>query len=250
MHFFERTLIVNGIASYSELFDACRVLFGPDIDLSVDFLHYLHFDGVKAAFRRRAKETHPDLSHIVSSHNQSHNAEHFRRANEAYELLGRFIRNRRVQVRKEGVVNSGSAKSERSRDDGGALYQGTVPTRPLPLGRFLYYQGVIPYRTLLDAVTWQRRSRATIGSIARQWGWLSPSDVETVLAIRHGERFGEKAVRSGLLNAFQVKLLLLHQNSQNRRIGHYFVQHNIVSRQQMEMLVREQLMHNKRYGRR
>lgn len=242
--------MVNGTASYSELFDACRILFGPDIDLSVDFLHYLHYDGVKAAFRRKAKETHPDLSLFVSPHNHSHNAEHFRRANEAYELLGKFIQNRRPQVRRERIDHGDFAGSESHRKGGGTFHQGPVPPRPLPLGRFLYYRGVIPYRTLLDAVTWQRRSRAMIGSIAREWGWLSFSEVETVLANRHGGRFGEKAVRSGLLNAFQVKLLLLHQNSQNRRIGHYFVQHDILSRQQVEILARDHFRHNMRYGKR
>lgn len=243
--------MVNRIVSYSELFDACRILFGPDIDLSVDFLHYLHYDGVKAAFRRKAKETHPDLSLFVSPHNQSHNAEHFRRANEAYELLGHFVRNRRSIVRKGRTVNADSAgREKRHRAGDGMYHQGGVPCRPLPLGRYLYYHGVIPYRTLLDALTWQRRSRATIGSIAREWGWLSPSDVETVLTNRHGGKFGEKAVLSGLLNAFQVKMLLLHQKSLCQRIGHYFVQQNILSRQQMEMLARDQFRHNMRFGNR
>lgn len=242
---------MNGTTSYAELFDACRVLFGPEIDLSVDFLQYLHFDGVKAAFRRKAKETHPDLSIFTSSHDPHPNAESFHRVNDAYALLGNFIRNRRLSLRKERSFGGDSGR--RNRQPGGfgnTFHRGAVPERPLPLGRYLYYRGVIPYLTLLDALTWQRRNRATIGSIAREWGWLSHSDVEAVLAVRQRGRFGENAVRCGLLNPFQVTMLLLNQKSRNRRIGHYFVLHDIVSSQQLEMLARDHYRHNLRFGNR
>ena len=49
-----------------DLFKACESLFGTDIDASVDFLRYLKPDGVKAAYRKRALETHPDRARVVS----------------------------------------------------------------------------------------------------------------------------------------------------------------------------------------
>ena len=48
-----------------DLFKACESLFGTDIDASVDFLRYLKPDGVKAAYRKRALETHPDRARVV-----------------------------------------------------------------------------------------------------------------------------------------------------------------------------------------
>lgn len=238
---------MNGETSYSELFNACRVLFGHDIDLSVDFLQYLHHDGVKAAFRRKAKETHPDLLAHVSPHNAD--AELFHRANEAYELLGNFIRNRGLRTKTDNNFVKTSRTCEKPPGSGCHTYHhGSLPPRPLPFGRYLYYRGIIPFRTLLDALKWQRGGRATIGSIAREWGWLSHSDVEAILSVRSRGRFGENAVRCGLLNSFQVKLLLMNQKSRMRRIGQYFVVHNMVGRQQMEQLARDHQMHNRAFG--
>lgn len=239
---------MNGNVSYSELFDACRVLFGHEIDLSVDFLNYLHHDGVKAAFRRKAKETHPDRAADVSPHNAPFDARHFHRANEAYELLGNFIRNRGVA----GPTGNDSVTVPRKREQtpwaAGAYHHGSIPRHPLPLGRYLYYRGIIPFRTLLDALTWQRNGRVTIGAIAREWGWLSSADVETILASRLPGRFGENAVRNGFLNPLQVNLLLMNQKARKRRIGQYFVVHNMISRHQMERLVRDHYLHNRTFG--
>jgi len=237
---------VNGEASYSELFNACRVLFGHDIDLSVDFLHYLHHDGVKAAFRRKAKETHPDLLAHVSPHNAD--VECFHRASEAYELLGSFIRNRGLRLQSGNNFVNASRKDGKPPESASHTYHhGSLPPRPLPFGRYLYYRGIIPFRGLVDALTWQR-GRATIGSIAREWGWLSRSDVEAILSVRSRGRFGENAVRCGLLNPFQVKLLLINQKSRMRRIGQYFVVHNMIGRQRMEQLARDHQMHNRAFG--
>jgi len=238
---------VNGEASYSELFNACRVLFGHDIDLSVDFLHYLHHDGVKSAFRRKAKETHPDLSAHVSSHNAD--AELFHRANEAYELLGNFILNRgRRRKTDNNFVDTSRECNKPPESPPNTYHHGSLPPRPLPFGRYLYYRGIIPFRVLLDALTWQRGGRATIGSIAREWGWLTHSDVEAILSVRSVGRFGENAVRCGLLSSFQVKLLLMNQKSRLRRIGQYFVVHKMVNSQQMESLARDHHLHNRAFG--
>lgn len=241
---------MNGDVSYSELFNACRVLFGHDVDLSVDFLNYLHHDGVKAAFRRKAKETHPDRAIHVSPHDTHIDARHFHRANEAYELLGNFIRNRGIARASDHDVVTAARRHEQKTAGtaGNAYHHGSPPARPLPLGRYLYYRGIIPFRALLDALTWQRRGRVTIGSIAREWGWLSSAEVEAVLSARPAGRFGECAVRCGLLNSLQVNLLLMDQKARKRRIGQYFVVHNMISRQRLERLIRDHYLHNRTFG--
>lgn len=46
--------------SRTELYDACGVLFGPQVDISFEFFRYLQPSGLKDAFRKKALETHPD----------------------------------------------------------------------------------------------------------------------------------------------------------------------------------------------
>ncbi len=42
------------------LFEACRILFGNDIEVSREFLCYLQEEGVIRAFRKRAMDFHPE----------------------------------------------------------------------------------------------------------------------------------------------------------------------------------------------
>ncbi len=43
-----------------ELFNACRVLFGSETQVTRGFLEYLQVSGIKSAYRKKALETHPD----------------------------------------------------------------------------------------------------------------------------------------------------------------------------------------------
>ena len=43
-----------------ELFNACRTIFGSQVNVSTEFLRYLQPVGVKSAYKKRALETHPD----------------------------------------------------------------------------------------------------------------------------------------------------------------------------------------------
>ena len=49
-----------GVAAEQELYRACRIIFGPDLTVSREFLEYIQSSGVKSAFRKKAMETHPD----------------------------------------------------------------------------------------------------------------------------------------------------------------------------------------------
>ena len=44
----------------SQLFNACNVLFGPNAGVTVDFIRYLQMSGLKAVYRKKALESHPD----------------------------------------------------------------------------------------------------------------------------------------------------------------------------------------------
>lgn len=74
------------VPTTTELFDACTVLFGPDVEISLDFLSYLRPSGIKAAFRQKARETHPDRAKILGKNEDMMN-ELFKEVTLAYEKL-------------------------------------------------------------------------------------------------------------------------------------------------------------------
>lgn len=225
----------------TELFEACRELFGAEVDLSHDFLRYLQPGGAKAAFRKKAKETHPDLAAGLPPRLQRQQAEQFQRARAAYELLVAFFRHREEPG--HGPAAPGGSPG-RERD----YYQGPLPSRPLQLGRYLYFRGIIPFRVLLQALTWQRACRPAVGVIARELGLLTAAEVQTILTVPLPGRFCERAVKLGLLKPSQASQLLLNQRSRHRRIGHYFVQHGLVTSAELEQLLREFHRHNARFA--
>ena len=44
----------------TELINACRILFGTHVEVTPEFLRYIQPDGIKNAYRSRARECHPD----------------------------------------------------------------------------------------------------------------------------------------------------------------------------------------------
>ena len=76
----------------SQLYDACHVLFGSDIDVSVDFLQYLEIPGLKAVYRRKALETHPDRA-IALALPPVTLEEQFKKINSAYHELHDYLEN-------------------------------------------------------------------------------------------------------------------------------------------------------------
>lgn len=220
-----------------ELIAACRALFGSEVEVSHDFLRYLQPSGAKAAYRVMAKKTHPDLQPHAQPEQRG---ETFRRVSEAYQLLSRYLLQRET-----GRPSPLPPRTEPVHEAGSYLYQGELPQRHLELGRYLFYRGLIPYRMLIEAITWQRRQRPNIGSIARRWNWLSEAAIRTVLQTGLG-RFGEKAVHLGLLNRSQVQQLLLYQRSVQSKFGQFFLERGLFTRYELERLVREQKEHNRK----
>ncbi|MCK6546969.1 hypothetical protein L6R52_14055 [Myxococcota bacterium] len=108
------------------------------------------------------------------------------------------------------------------------------------LGRFLHNRGLITLSQLIAAVVWQRRSRPSVGELAVERRYLSLTDVLEVLRRRGpGEYFCDAAVRCGFLTQGQADELLDEQRKLQRRIGDYFVEHGILSRQVVDRLAEE-----------
>jgi len=265
---------LSAILSDNEIFKACRTLFGAEVDLSPDFLSYLQPSGVKTAYRQRVKETHPDIF-VGNAAQQLRQTGLFQELVAAYELFGNFFkqRERGLWLGARGPVvtrpasnpppkpggdsrharpSSPGVRTHRQPGQGATprqahFYCGNLPGRTLEFGLFLYYQRLIDYRQLIEALVWQRGQRPNLGDIAQRWGWLTEQEVRAILAARvHLRRFGEKAVHLQYLSDRQLQTLLYYQRSQQQRLGQFFVEQKILTTADIERLVREQRAHNQR----
>ena len=239
--------------SDNELLQACRLLFGPDVQMSSEFLAYLQPSGAKSAFRQRVKETHPDALGGYRSAGAAPTATAFQDVLASYELIRDFFSQRerglwRPEPPESAPSEPPSAGCRAAAAEGsGRVYSGMeqVPERALPTGLFLYYRGIIRYPQLIEALVWQRRQRPNLGDIAQRWGWLQAQHVREILAYRGNvARFGEKAVSLNYLDHRQLTTLLYYQRSQQRKFGQFFVEQGLLSPTAIEDLVAELREHN------
>lgn len=241
--------------SRQDLFKACESLFGTDIDISVEFLRYLKPSGVKAAYRRKAMETHPDRA-VVMDGKADFMADRFKEISLAYQLLQDFM----AAPWKYSLDESGAlyvhkqppARPEARRKPDAfrtePRYAGRMPSRRLLFGQYLYYTGQISLSTLIKAIVWQRLQRPSVGAIAVSWGWLAGGDIIGILRSRkYGEKFGECALRTGLLSRHQLSRILEKQRQVQPPIGKYFTEQKMLSSAQLFKLVVDMKMHNKKY---
>jgi curved DNA-binding protein CbpA len=245
----------------TQVAEACKTLFGSDIIVRRSFLLYIQPSGAKSAYRRKAKETHPDLFAGADPLQQKKQAMLFIEILKAYDVLNAFFeqrdkglwkevkkaaaprpRERRATPRQPKAAHKDPPKpSERTAQ----FWEGGIPFRPLEIGRYLYYSKRISYQALIDALVWQRSQRPIIGDLALRWGWLTAGAIDRIIQSTglHG-RFGEKAMGLGLLTSFQIKTLLFFQRSQQERLGEYFIVHKLLAREDLDRFVAEMLEHN------
>ncbi len=250
------------VITETDVVQACQTLFGEDVDISRNFLYYsIQPSGVKSAYRKKAKETHPDLFAAGPAHIQQKQTALFREIIQAYDVLTLFFKQReegawrpddrpwterRAKQRRPGPGAADAPSSSVHQGDD-IYFRGPIPHRRLQFGQYLYYRGKITFGTLIQALVWQRKQRPTIGDIAIQWGLLDCAAVDRIFAACGRPRlFGEKAVELGLLSVFQVNTLLLYQRSLQERLGRYFVGKNILSFIEIERLAGDLKEHNAR----
>lgn len=243
---------MRSVFTIDELFDACIVLFGPEINVSIEFLNYLKPEGVKAAYRKQVLSTHPDRA-LATGQDAARMSADFIRATTAYRKLSSVVSGR-------GMITTTKTSLETAGDNGNprhpsskpneikspTFYKGNLPGRKLLICQFLYYSGCISWDAYIDALVWQRRQRPVLGRIARDMGILSGDELQTILQQRDlREKFGESAIRMGFLTPYKLMVLLGKQRQFHRQIGDYFVQFGILSRRQVEMMAQKQLVHNR-----
>ncbi len=243
----------------AEVLRACQTLFGTEIHISRGFLFSLRPEDLKAAYRKKAKETHPDFFACEAPNVQKEQASRFRDVADANDVVGRYFKQREKRLHtSSSPEHAYRCPRERNKKARGPVNNVAGPAgpsvhKPLPLhrlqfGQYLYYRGFISYRALIEAVVWQRKQRPLIGDIALRWGWLNTAAIERIIRAR-GLRgyFGEKALALDLLTSFQVKVLLFFQLSRQERLGTYFVQLHIMKPDKLERLVQELREYNLRF---
>ena len=231
----------------SEVFRACRTLFGSELPLSRDFLHYLRPAGVRSAYRKKAKVTHPDRFAIAASGTREKQQRLFQDLNQAHQTVLKFLKQRELPA--SGYFRSRSrntyshATPRRQERPYSKYYRGALPARPLQFGLFLYYLGLVPFNAVISAITWQRQQRPVLGEIAKRWGWLND---EQILNHRSGVRkFGERAEQIGLLTSHQTRTMLYHQRSQQKQMGRYFIDQGFFNDEALNQLLNQLAEHNR-----
>lgn len=218
------------------LFEACRILFGNDIELSVEFLAYLQEKGVTSAFRKRAKEVHPDRA-LVSGLSLQRCREEFAALQVACVTLRQHIATRELLSLTHRSHARPPIKS--------SVHPVYLPEEKLLFGRFLYRMGIIQWRQLIMALAWQKSGRPKIGELGIQLGYL---DRKAVLMILKNpvktDAFGMTAYKMGLLTVAEVRELLLRQKRQEKKIGQFFVEQGLLNRKQLYELLNQCKRHN------
>lgn len=251
---------MSGTFSNLQLCEACRVLF-PNALIHQEFLQKLRLQSVKRSFRELAKKHHPDC--LTEQRDAPLDAGLFRKANQSYQLLCTYIRDRdQAAVAKPHVARPAAPHDPRAKPQPGervfrrrprsikparnpedVYYEGPLPTFRVKLGLFLYYKGSVPYSAVVKALIWQRDMRPPIGDLAVAWGWLEPRFVSVIRsATELTGSFGEKAVELGLLTRSQVGVLLLHQRLMQAHIGRYFVAKGYLTEKELGKYLEEHLL--------
>ncbi len=221
--------------SNSELVSACQILFSPDANMcSVDFIKALEPSTLKKVYRKKALETHPDR-YGSSGLNEAESGEQFRKVKSAYETL------------KPVAAGTATVKPNNKNDKKppGNFYEGSLPFHKLLFGQFLYYSGTITWKTLMQAIVWQRNKKTAYGQIALHWEMLSTEDIAHIMQNKKfNEKFGEYAKKYDYLTIFQHLAIMGKQQSENRLFGEYFIKKGILSKRQVDNLVQKTINHN------
>jgi len=272
-------VVANREVSWEELVHAGTVIFGPG------FAAAAHGAGwrteLRAAWRRRVLETHPDRAAVLGRSEASLQRE-FRAVAEAFALLESFAAGSRAppSPRAGPAVASPPGATHRPPPPRGAAPRPPpappprapppraappptaqtaegpgprLPRRRLRFAEFLYYSGRVSWQSYVAAVAWQRGQRPAIGRLAVDLGLLGQRDVIDLLERRRREGaqtqpFGEFAVRRGFLTRSQLLAVVGRQKQGERRIGQYFVEQGLLTAEDLDGARLALFGHNARYA--
>lgn len=221
------------------------------IILSNTYLHEylsLDFDKLKKEYRKKAMLLHPDRVKITGT-NEAYASEKIKILNNAYNTISNLFKTKKYisipyikpyykqHIKKYYSNNSGFYSHNKKTK--------IVPKYKLRLCRFLYYKGLINYKTIINAIIWQLRNRPKVGDIALKEKYVTFEKILEIIKNRKiGEKFCETAVRLNFLQEQQVKHIFSIQRSYNKPIGQYFLEKKILTRQELNSTLLELKHHN------
>lgn len=220
---------------------ACKVLFGEENIAHGDPLERLDRESIQAAYRIRAKESHPDRAALVSLPPEELE-EKFLQVDSAYRMLLEAV-DKRLQQSSGPVINDVTLRRTRK----ATARTMEVPPVELQLGQYLFYRGKITIPQLLEALNWQRSSRPPLGALAADMGFIQRKDLLAIIRKKEpSEKFGSAAVRLGYLNSFQLRNILQEQQEIQPGLGSFFARNQILSEHELAGLVDDLNSHNAR----
>jgi hypothetical protein len=235
----------------TEVYRACRTLFGSELQVNRRFLSYLQPSGVRSAYRRQAKEIHPDRFPVAAADIRKKQHNLFQDLNQAHQTIQHFLKRRQNNKpiwSTSAAQQRPTASRTRHHSSSGQHPHRGLPPYPIQFGLFLYYLGIVPFKVLISAITWQRRQRPQIGDIAKRWGWLNDHHIRQIIAHRGKPlRFGEKAEQLGLLTPVQVRTLLYYQRTRQQQLGEYFVEQGLLDQDMLHDLLGQLAEHNRKF---
>ncbi|MBU0965864.1 MAG: molecular chaperone DnaJ [Proteobacteria bacterium] len=257
---------MTGVAAEQELYHACRIIFGPDLTVSREFLEYIQFSGVKSAFRKKAMETHPDR---LAGHDElakKRSARMFHSVQQAYEKLLQYLeaREKGFRFHGRGASSPGTfspirrspapakpqrgkgpvAKSKFSETSGmwerkgrpGRFYQEGQSKKPFYTQDL--YRGTIPDRQLLFGHYLYYAGQVSWQSVIKALMWQKTQR----------PRLGEIARSRGLLSSDEIFLVLKGCVSSTLPFGQQALQQGLLTKSQLISLLFEQRRQHKKIG--
>ena len=242
---------------------ALRLLFSTESPLvTLDRIQDLDSTILRAAYRHRAMHFHPDRASALGV-DSSQLEELFKRLLGAYRMLdGVVSRDIAIDYPKSEWVQPHPTRSSSPRHRtqspqsrrpyakshapaGKGYHRGPMPKKPLRFAQFLYYAGLIDWKTMIDAITWQMNVRPKIGEIGRAYQFFNYSEITDVIREREiGELFGNVALRMGKVTRLQLQAMIGKQKNLNLPIGRYFLEEELFNRPELETLLRKNRVFN------
>ena len=231
---------------------AWKILFENEtVPSELKEARYLTGRVLKQAYRRCVFATHPDRAEVLGMDRAVLENE-LVRVNRAYRVLSAHVvqgpvdtalwRHRPVQTATRAPTAEPLART-------GAKSAREIPYRRLPLGRFMYYSGLISWNVLVDALAWQAEHRPLFGQLAVELGYLNRGELDGLVGQEAGDvRIGERAMASGLLSLEAIRAVMAHQRAHQEPLGEFFVKRGYFSRSELGQLLASHRRHNAQFA--
>ena len=259
-----------------EVKNAFILLFDRSFIPTLEIIKNINPDEIKDAYRKKAFEFHPDRALLLGK-NKNELTENFKEINVAYGTLRSFLKENRFyfpginsawkktnyQKTAEGKKyyhnktswntktekdTAKEKKPEQKNNTGGKKQQSgrlNLPNAELLIGQFLFWCGIISWKTLIEAIVWQKNQRPLFGEIAKNWNILSEDEIRRIIAEKNSkDRIGDYAFQKGYISQFEHLAILGRQRNLQRPIGEYFVDNGHISLETMDSLASEHRRHN------